>query len=94
MVCRSTHSDIQIEFPRIQAYPVFGTQFTPFQRESEDIWWSYANRGVGYVAMSTFVIGEFAVAILERAARFGGGMCETVRRGWRRCKASTSDEEH
>ena len=90
MVCRSKHSDIQIEFPRIQEYPVFGTQFTPFQRESEDIWWSYANRGVSHVA----VIGEFAVAILERAARFGGGVCETVRRGWRRCKASTSEEEH
>ena len=67
MVCRSKHSDIQIEFPRLQAYPVFGTQFTPFERESEDIWWSYANRGVGYV----FVIGEFvkgAVASLERVA--------------------------
>ena len=76
MVCRSEHSDIQIELPRIQAYPVFGSQFTPFQRESEDIWWSYANRGVGCVA----VIGEFAVAMLERAARFGGGVCETVRR--------------
>ena len=93
MVCRSKHSDIQIEFPRMQAYPVFGTQFTPFQRESGDIWWSHANRGVSYVAKSTSVIGEFAVEIFERVARFGGGVCETVRRGWRWCKAPTSDEE-
>ena len=48
------------------------------RRESEDGWRSYVNRGLGYVAISLFVIGEFfgahetAVAILDMAASFGG----------------------
>ena len=49
------------------------------RRESEDGWRSYVNRGLGYVAISLFVIGEFfgahetAVAILDMAASFGRG---------------------
>ena len=52
------------------------------RRESEDGWRSYVNRGLGYVAVSLFVIGEFvgahetAVAILDMAASFGAGYDE------------------
>ena len=76
MVCRSKHSDIQIESPRIwyiwhhniRVDPMSGSEFW-----ENGSWWShYVSRGVGCVAMSLFVIGEYvgareaAVAILER----------------------------
>ena len=52
------------------------------RRESEDGWRSCVNRGLGYVAVSLFVIGELvgahetAVAILDMAASFGAGYDE------------------
>ena len=72
MVCRSKHSDIQIEVPRIWYTWHHGIRVHPMSRsefweDKEKCWWSCVNRGVGYV----FVIGEFvkgAVASLERVA--------------------------
>ena len=76
MVCRSEHSDIQINLPRIwyiwyhsfQVHPMSGSEFW---EDKEKCWWSRVDRGVGHVAMSLLVIGEFVgrvVASLERVA--------------------------
>ena len=87
MICKSEHSDIQVQ-PKLLCksehsdLQVSRSKFVPLKEQNESGFWPYVSQGLGYVAISLFVIGEFvgahetAVAILDMAASFGAGYDE------------------